>query len=168
MAARADGAATGGPGASRVADTPSRPLTTAADRARMSGVTTPFDDPQAELGWMFVQSIGTGGDLDEAFSLVSDDFSYWSNVTGREYDATALRRVIERIRSRADIEFHLIRCLNEAENTVIEAQAEGTTADGRRYDAPLVFLFDTHDGLITSLREYGDTQLARELFGPLP
>ena len=31
---------------------------------------------------------------------------------------------------------------------------------------PLVFLFDTHDGLITALRVYGDTNLALEVFGP--
>lgn len=117
---------------------------------------------------MFVQSISSEGDLDDAFSLVSDDFTYWTNVTCREYNAAEFRRIIENVKARATIGFHLIRCLNEAQNTVIEAQADGVTVDGVRYDAPLVFIFDTRDGLITSLREYGDTRLALEAFGPRP
>ena len=129
-------------------------------------VTTPFDDPQAELGWLFVQTISADGDLDEAFYLVSDDFTYWTNTTGRTCDAAAFRTILEGFRQHNSVEFHLIRCLNDAENTVIEAQAEGITADGRRYEIPLAFLFDTHDGLITALRVYGDTKLALEVFGP--
>jgi ketosteroid isomerase-like protein len=49
---------------------------------------------------------------------------------------------------------------------VIEAQADGETADGVRYNSPAVFIFDTHDGLITSLHEYSDTRLAAQVFGP--
>lgn len=37
---------------------------------------TPFDDPQAELAWMFLQSLCEGGDLDEGFALLSNDFTY--------------------------------------------------------------------------------------------
>jgi ketosteroid isomerase-like protein len=36
---------------------------------------TPFDDPQGELAWMFLQSTSDGGDLDEGFALLSDDFT---------------------------------------------------------------------------------------------
>ncbi|MGB8391410.1 MAG: nuclear transport factor 2 family protein, partial [Mycobacterium sp.] len=32
---------------------------------------TPFDDPQGELAWMFLQSASEGGDLDEGFGLLS-------------------------------------------------------------------------------------------------
>ncbi len=48
---------------------------------------------------------------------------------------------------------------------MIEAQTEGETADGVRYDSPAVFVFETRDGLIVSLREYSDTQLAAQVFG---
>jgi len=34
-----------------------------------------------------------------------------------------------------------------------------------RYDNPTVFIFETRDGLIVSLREYGDTQLTAQVFG---
>ena len=49
-------------------------------------VTTPFDDPQAELAWMFLQSMCEGGDLDEGFALLSDDFTYWSIATRVSFD----------------------------------------------------------------------------------
>src|SRR5271166_6631537 len=59
-----------------------------------------------------------------------------------------------------------IRCFNDGESVVIEAQADGETADGVRYNSPAVFIFETHDGLITSLHEYSDTRLAALVFGP--
>jgi uncharacterized protein len=33
-------------------------------------VTTPFDDPQAELAWMFLQCLSEGGDVEECFGLL--------------------------------------------------------------------------------------------------
>jgi uncharacterized protein len=35
-----------------------------------------------------------------------------------------------------------------------------------RYDSPAVFIFETRDGLIVSMREYSDTRLAAQVFGP--
>ena len=34
-------------------------------------MTTPFDDPQAELAWMFLQCLSEGGDVDECFELLN-------------------------------------------------------------------------------------------------
>ena len=131
----------------------------------MIRVTTPFDDPQAELAWMFLQYLSADGDLDEGFDLLSDDFTYWNNATLRTCDKARLRRIAERIKSMVTISFEMISCLNEGENVVIEAQPDGITKAGVRYDSPIVFLFETRDGLITSLREYGDTRLVKEAFG---
>lgn len=123
----------------------------------MSGVTTPFDDPQAELGWMFIQCVSGDGDLDVAFSLLSEDFTHWSNRTGRASSAAELHRILDAAMARTDFEFHLIRCVNDNESTVIEAEAETVDPGGERRLIPVVFIFDTHDGLITSLREYGES-----------
>jgi hypothetical protein len=131
-------------------------------------VTTPFDDPQAELAWMFLQNLSEEGDLDEGFSLLSDDFTYWNNTTRQTCDKAELRRIGERLHSIIEINFDLISCLNEGENVVIEAQPDGVTPSGVRYDSPIVFIFETRDGLITSLREYGDTRLTAEAFGLTP
>jgi uncharacterized protein len=127
-------------------------------------VTTPFDDPQAELAWMFLQSMCEGGDLDEGFALLSDDFSYWSIITRVSFDKETLRRAVERRKQRFDVNIDLLRCLNEGETVVIEGEVEGITADDSRYDSPFVCIFETRDGLIVSLREYSDTQSLAKVF----
>jgi ketosteroid isomerase-like protein len=132
----------------------------------MAPMTTPFDDPQAELAWMFLQCLSDDGDIDECFGLLSDDFSYWSIQSHESIGKAALRREVERRKRRVEMSLDFIRCFNDGESVVIEAQADGETADGVRYDSPAVFIFETHHGLITSLREYSDTQLAAQVFGP--
>jgi uncharacterized protein len=129
-------------------------------------VTTPFDDPQAELAWMFLQCLSDGGDIDECFGLLSDDFTYWSIQSRESVDKAALRREFERRKRRVQMDLDFIQCFNDGESVVIEALTEGETTDGVRYSSPAVFIFETRDGLITSLREYGDTQLAAQVFGP--
>jgi uncharacterized protein len=129
-------------------------------------MTTPFDDPQSELAWMFLQCLGDGGDLDECFALLSDDFTYWSIQTRQSVDQAELRQAIERRKRRVEISLDLVQCFNDGENVVIEAQADGVTAEGVRYDSPSVFIFETREGLIVSLREYSDTRLAAQVFGP--
>jgi uncharacterized protein len=128
-------------------------------------VTTPFDDPQAELAWMFMQSLSDGGDIDEGFTLLSDDFSYWSIITRTSFDKKTLRQAIEqRDRMLFGVNIELIRCVNDGEAVVIEGQVNATTAEGARYDSPLVCIFDTRDGLIVSIHEYSDTQRFDEVF----
>jgi uncharacterized protein len=129
-------------------------------------VTTPFDDPQAELAWMFLQCLSDGGDVDECFGLLSDDFTYWSLQSRASIDKAAMRREVERRKSRVEMNLDFIQCFNDGESVVIEAVTDGETADGVLFDSPAVFIFETRDGLIVSLREYGDTQLAAQVFGP--
>ena len=128
-------------------------------------MTTPFDDPQAELAWMFLQSLCDGGDIDEGLTLLSDDFTYWSIITGTSFDKETLRAAIEqRKHLLPDITIELIRCVNEGETVVIEGQVDATTATGARYESPFVCIFDTRDGLIVSTREYSDTRVAAAVF----
>jgi ketosteroid isomerase-like protein len=131
-------------------------------------VTTPFDDPQAELAWMFLQSLCDGGDLDEGFELLSDDFTYWSINSRAEVDKATLWRMVEHRKNIAEITLDLIRCVNEGDDVVVEAEVDGVTTAGVRCDSPVVFIFETRDGLIVSLREYSDTQLATQAFTKAP
>jgi uncharacterized protein len=128
-------------------------------------VTTPFDDPQAELAWMFLQCLSEG-DVDECFELLSDDFTYWNLLTRNSVDKATLRDEVERRKRTGELNLDFIQCFNDGESVVIEAEADGETADGRRYHSPAVFIFETRDGLIASLREYSDTQLTSHVFGP--
>jgi len=125
---------------------------------------TPFDDPQAELAWMFLQSMCEGGDLDEGFGLLSDDFTYWSIVTRSSFDKATLRRAVERRKLIFEVNIELLRCVNEGDTVVVEGETEGVTGEGTKYDTPFVCIFDTHDGLIVSLREYSDTQSLAKVF----
>ena len=128
-------------------------------------MTTPFDDPQAELAWMFLQNLGEDGDLDEAFDLLDDNFTYWTNATRATSGKAQLRELAERRKAIVEVTYDLLSCLNEGENVVIEAQLDGLTDSGVRVDSPVAFIFETRDGLITSLREYGDTRLMLQVFG---
>ncbi|MGZ4525186.1 MAG: nuclear transport factor 2 family protein [Mycobacterium sp.] len=121
-------------------------------------MTTPFDDPQGELAWMFLESTSDGGDLDEGFALLSDDFTYWTLVTRTTCDKETFRRAIERRKRELELTIDLVRCVNEGDTVVVEAQASGTTTGGVEYDSPFVCIFDTRDGLIVSMRLYSDTR----------
>ena len=128
-------------------------------------MTTPFDDPQAELAWMFLQCLTEGADLDECFGLLSDDFTYWSIRDRAAIDSDALRREIERRKRDLRVGLDLMRCINEGETVVIEAHGHCVTVDGLHYDSPVAFIVDTRDGQIVAVREYADTRLAAELLG---
>jgi uncharacterized protein len=127
-------------------------------------VMTPFDAPHAELAWMFLQSLTEDGDVDEGFALLSDDFTYWSLYTKVTLDKGNFRRAVEERKRVIEINIDLIRCINEGDTVVIEADAEGHTADGRRYASPFIGIFETSDGLIVSMREYSDTKSSSEVF----
>ena len=126
---------------------------------------TPFDAPNAELAWMFLQSLSEDGDLDEGFALLSDDFSYWSLFTRESYDKRALRRATDRRKQSVELTIDLLRCINEGDTVVVEAHATGTNVDGEQYDTPFVCIFETLDGLIVSMREYSDTRNYAKLLG---
>lgn len=111
-----------------------------------------------------LQCLCQSGDLDECFTLLSDDFTYWSIVTRTSIDKATLRREIQRRQRLAETTLDFIRCIHDGDCVVVEAHGR-ITVGGARYDNPYVFLFDTCDGLIVSIREYSDTRLAEELFG---
>lgn len=125
---------------------------------------TPFDDPQAELAWMFLQSMCEGGDLDEGFGLLSHDFTYWSITTRVRYDKETLRSWIDTCKQTLEVNIELLRCINEGETVVVEGEVEGTSTDGIQYDSPFVCIFETRDGLIVSIHEYSDTRSFAEVF----
>ena len=128
-------------------------------------MTTPFDNPAAELAWMFLQCLCEGADVDECFELLSDDFTYWNIFTRSSVDKTAWRGEVERRKRLLELNLDFLQCFNDGESVVIEAEADGETSDGVHYSSPAVFIVETQDGLITSLREYSDTRLTAHVFG---
>jgi uncharacterized protein len=126
---------------------------------------TPFDGPQSELAWMFLQSISDGGDADEGFALLSDDFTYWSIVTQVSVDKETFREANERRRKIVEIDIDLLRCVNEGDTVVVEALVSGAATDDIQYHTPFLCIFETRDGLIVSMREYSDTRSAAVFAG---
>jgi uncharacterized protein len=126
-------------------------------------VTTPFDAPNAELAWTFIQSLSEADDVDEGFTLLSDDFTYWSLYTRPCIDKDGFRREVDRRRSVIAFRIDLLRCINDGDTVVVEACATGTKPDGDQYETPYICVFETCDGQIVSLREYSDTRLTAEV-----
>ena len=62
------------------------------------------------------------------------------------------------------IEVHGIH--GDGEFVVVEHSGRNELADGRRYDNNYCWVFRFEDGLIREVREYMDTQLVTETFGP--
>lgn len=114
---------------------------------------------------MFLQGLCGDDDLDEIFTLVSDDFTYWSILTREAIGQDALRLQVEQRRMGLRVGLDLLRCINEHETVVIEAMGDCVTADGSHYDSPVVFIIDTHDGRIVSVREFTDTRYAGQVLG---
>jgi uncharacterized protein len=123
---------------------------------------TPFDGPHTELAWMFLQSMSEGGDLDEGFTLLSDDFTYWSIYTRVSFDKDTLRQAIDWRKRTLELTIDLLRCVCEGDTVVVEAHAFGTTTAGVDYDSPFVGIFEMRDGMIMSMREYSDTRATAE------
>lgn len=128
-------------------------------------MTTPFDDPSAELAWTFLQCLSADGDIDDCFELLSDDFTYWNLADRQSVGKDTLRDEVVRRREHVDLDLDFIRCFNDGEAVVIEVEADGQTVDGVRFSSPSVFIVETRDGLIASLREYCDTRLTAAVFG---
>ena len=111
---------------------------------------------------MFLQSMSEGGDLDEGFTLLSDDFTFWSIYTRVSFDKDTLRKAIVWRKRTLEVTIDLLRCISEGDTVVVEANASGTTTDGVEFDSPFACIFETRDGLIVSMREYSDTRAVAE------
>ena len=121
-------------------------------------------EPPAALAWSFLQGLCLGGDLDEAFGRLSDDFVYWSNVSRSESDKSQLRAASVRRKAFVEITLQLVRAMVDGDEVMIEAAGDGSTRNGDRYNSTYVYLFTIRDGQVTSMREYCDTKLVADVF----
>ena len=63
-------------------------------------------------------------------------------------------------------EYYEVATAEWADFVVIEHSGRNELADGRRYNNNYCWVFRFQDGLIQEVREYMDTQLVTETFGP--
>jgi uncharacterized protein len=118
----------------------------------------------AALAWSFLQGLCRDGNLDEAFDLLSDDFQYWSNVTRSVSDKAYLRAASDWRTVFVPMTLELQRAVVDGDVVVIEAEGDGMTVEGDRYNNVYAYVMTVGDGRITSMREHCDTKLVAETF----
>lgn len=122
-------------------------------------------DPNAVLAWSFLRLLCTDGDLDEACDLLSADLVYWNNVTGATTNKSQLRRALAWRAGVVKVEFTLVRAVVDGDKVVIEAESDGTTTYGDRYNGAFAFVFEIRAAQIVIMREYCDTKLVADVLG---
>jgi uncharacterized protein len=125
---------------------------------------SPHPHPHAVVACSFLQGLSADGDLDEAFTLLTDDFVSWTNVTRDEIGKEDLFRVSRWRMAFVPVRFVLQRIVVDGDVVVIEAEGTGTTVRGDRYDNVYAYVFEIRDGRIARMREHCDTACVAQVF----
>ena len=107
-------------------------------------------------------------DVEAVRELYADDFRLWTAGTlpfsGTSDKAQALEATRGILSAFPDgLHFSIQGMTAEGERVAVEAESEGVHSSGARYHNQYHFLVLVRDGRITALREYLDTEHAREV-----
>ena len=105
--------------------------------------------------------------LGSALRYLSDDATWW--VPGQwelsgTYSKAQLAAAIAQLPYDGYLTFDLATLTAEANRVAAEVRVRGKLKDGRSFDFWIHFLFTVDNGLITSVKEYVDSQYTRQLF----
>jgi ketosteroid isomerase-like protein len=105
--------------------------------------------------------------LGSALRYLSDDATWW--VPGQwelsgTYSKAQLAAAIDKLPYDGYLTFDLATLTAEANRVAAEVRVRGKLKDGRVFDFWIHFLFTVDNGLITSVKEYVDSQYTRQLF----
>ena len=110
------------------------------------------------------------GDIKTAFANMSDEVSWLipgslSNVSGlRKGKAAILEFARNAAKTFPDgLQTQINRVYGDGETVIIELTNRGKLANGRDYENEYCFVFEVEAGKIRRVREYVDTQKAKEL-----
>jgi len=101
-------------------------------------------------------------------SSVTADWRFWNSTTGY-LEKKAYLDMIGRL-SRVmpvPVVFTIVGSTAEDDRVALEAAGRGNLTNGSVYANTYHFLFLFRDGKIREIREYQDTKLAAEIFGPV-
>jgi uncharacterized protein len=110
------------------------------------------------------------GDIKAAFANMSDDVSWL--IPGNLPGLSGLRKgkaaILEFARSAAKtfpsgLQTQISRIYGDADTVILELTNRGKLANGRDYENEYCFVFEVEQGRIRRVREYVDTQKAKEL-----
>ncbi len=102
----------------------------------------------------------------EVLELCSDDFVFWFPGTdGGFQNMEQARESFDSIFQifPTGLVFTLYEMTAEGDRVALEAESHGVHKSGRKYNNHYHFLFRVRDGKIAEIREYGDTQHARDV-----
>lgn len=110
------------------------------------------------------------GDLKTAFANMSDNVSWlvpgsMPGVSGLKRGKDEITKFVSGIGTTfpegLKSEFRKVYC--DGDTVVVELTNRGKTARGKQYENEYCFIFEIEDGKIRRIREYVDTQKAKEL-----
>jgi uncharacterized protein len=113
------------------------------------------------------------GRVGPLFDAMADDVTWrWMGVKqwSRAFEGkqsvmdTLFGGASETLPPSSSVEVHCVHA--DGEFVVVEHSGRNELSDGRRYDNNYCWVFRFADGLIHEVREYMDTQLVTETFGP--
>jgi ketosteroid isomerase-like protein len=120
-----------------------------------------------------IMSSMSQGRVGPLFDAMAEDVSWrWMGVSqwSRTFEGkqlvvdTLFGGARETLSPSSSVEVHCIH--GDGDFVVIEHSGRNELAVGRRYDNNYCWVFRFQDGLIQEVREYMDTQLVTETFGP--
>jgi len=108
----------------------------------------------------------SANDIAGALDLLADDATWWiagkpdTQPASGEHDKTWMARLFHRMVSQVDgaMQMTVRGMIAEGDKVAVEVVGDGKLRDGRRYQNEYHFLLTCHDGKITAVREYLDTQ----------
>jgi len=117
----------------------------------------------------FLSALGEGR-ISDLPALLSDDATWWLGGTHRYSGRHPVAYVMDTMGTLfADaaepMQGQLGSITAEGERIVVESSGRVVFKDGRVYENYTCIVFTLHEGRITALREYGDTDLIVRLFG---
>jgi uncharacterized protein len=113
----------------------------------------------------------SSGDVPALLDAMADDGSWW--VSGRlegmsgRYDKASFGPLVEGAKAlykSGGLTITPISMISEGERVAVEATGFAELADGRVYSPHYHFLVTVRDGAVFEVREYMDTQHAKETF----
>lgn len=123
-----------------------------------------------ELVTRFLQDF-SAGDVDAVLATMADDATWWtagrikgmSGTAGKAQFARGLPGLLAACKG-GKIAINATAMTAEGDRVAVEAESHAETVNGREYRNEYHFLFVVRDGKIASVKEYMDTEHARQTF----
>jgi ketosteroid isomerase-like protein len=110
----------------------------------------------------------SSGEAERILGLYSDDVTIWTAGSlpfSGDHDRAAAAALCEGLLGAfpEGLAFRIVAMTAEGERVAIEAEGRGTHASGKLYHQRYHFLLVIRDGKITQMKEYFDTERARDV-----